>query len=150
VCARPIDKRERELERKGPVWRAPLVIDVLRNLPFLRHVPARAVEVRARPAVDLHSPAMLLCTAGGSLSDAAAPLMSFVRSESPMTCVMHAPLVSIAIRGTSVSSWVLKLFLTLTLTLFLHKRDGRPCGVARRYSTGTAACACTASARPCG
>ena len=28
------------------MWRAPLVIDVLRNLPFLRHVPARAVEVR--------------------------------------------------------------------------------------------------------
>lgn len=43
--ARPIDKRERGLERKGPVWRAPLVIDVLRNLPFLRHVPQRAVEV---------------------------------------------------------------------------------------------------------
>lgn len=50
---RPIDKRERKLERKGPVWRAPLVIDVLRNLPFLRHVPARAVEVRRSHSVGL-------------------------------------------------------------------------------------------------
>jgi hypothetical protein len=41
----PIDGRERRLERKGPVWRTPMAMDVLRNLPFLRHVPARAVEV---------------------------------------------------------------------------------------------------------
>lgn len=55
TCAllRPIDKRERKLEQKGPVWRAPLVIDVLRNLPFLRHVPARAVEVRL-PSLKQH------------------------------------------------------------------------------------------------
>jgi hypothetical protein len=43
---RPIDLRERRLARKGPVWRTPMAFDVLRNLPFLRHVPARAVEVR--------------------------------------------------------------------------------------------------------
>jgi len=43
---RPIDRRERRLARKGPVWRSPMAFDVLRNLPFLRHVPSRAVEVR--------------------------------------------------------------------------------------------------------
>ena len=41
----PIDDRERRLARKGPIWRTPMAFDVLRNLPFLRHVPQRAVEV---------------------------------------------------------------------------------------------------------
>ncbi|BDA42347.1 probable Na(+)/H(+) antiporter NhaH at N-terminal half [Coccomyxa sp. Obi] len=44
----PIDRRERQLARKGPVWRSPMAFDVLRNLPFLRHVPPRAVEVVLR------------------------------------------------------------------------------------------------------
>ena len=43
----PIDDRERRLARKGPIWRTPMAFDVLRNLPFLRHVPQRAVEVCA-------------------------------------------------------------------------------------------------------
>ncbi len=45
VCCSPIDSRERQLARKGPTWRTPMAFDVLRNLPFLRHVPQRAVEV---------------------------------------------------------------------------------------------------------
>ena len=44
LCS-PIDERERRLARKGPIWRTPMAFDVLRNLPFLRHVPQRAVEV---------------------------------------------------------------------------------------------------------
>ncbi|CAL5219904.1 g1831 [Coccomyxa viridis] len=44
----PIDDRERRLARKGPIWRTPMAFDVLRNLPFLRHVPQRAVEVMLR------------------------------------------------------------------------------------------------------
>ena len=47
----PIDDRERRLARKGPIWRTPMAFDVLRNLPFLRHVPQRAVEVRTRAHV---------------------------------------------------------------------------------------------------
>ena len=45
MCCSPIDSRERRLARKGPIWRTPMAFDVLRNLPFLRHVPQRAVEV---------------------------------------------------------------------------------------------------------
>jgi len=85
--ARPIDKRERELERKGPVWRAPLVIDVLRNLPFLRHVPARAVEARPRLAAIPRCPATLLCTAGSHLLDAAAWRGTSMRLGWLETCV---------------------------------------------------------------
>ena len=46
VYCSPIDDRERRLARKGPIWRTPMAFDVLRNLPFLRHVPQRAVEAR--------------------------------------------------------------------------------------------------------
>jgi len=62
--ARPIDKRERELERKGPVWRAPLVIGArpARGHPAL---PCHAaVHCRQPPpgrrglARDLHAPGM--------------------------------------------------------------------------------------------
>ena len=42
---RPIDLRERHLERAGPIWRSPSVVEVLQNLPFLREVPKRVVEV---------------------------------------------------------------------------------------------------------
>lgn len=45
MCCSPIDSRERRLARNGPIWRTPMAFDVLRNLPFLRHVPQRAVEV---------------------------------------------------------------------------------------------------------
>lgn len=47
VLRSPIDERERRLARQGPIWRTPMAFDVLRNLPFLRHVPQRAVEVPA-------------------------------------------------------------------------------------------------------
>ena len=43
---RPIEKRERDLERTGPKYNHPGVVQILHNLPFLRHVPHRIVEVR--------------------------------------------------------------------------------------------------------
>jgi hypothetical protein len=35
----PVERRMRQLEIQGPVWRAPSVREVLRGLPFLHHVP---------------------------------------------------------------------------------------------------------------
>ncbi|PSC69954.1 Sodium hydrogen exchanger 7 [Micractinium conductrix] len=35
----PVERRGRQLEIQGPVWRAPSVREVLRGLPFLAHVP---------------------------------------------------------------------------------------------------------------
>ncbi|KAL4858875.1 Protein ACTIVITY OF BC1 COMPLEX KINASE 3 [Chlorella vulgaris] len=35
----PVQRRARQLEIRGPVWRAPSVREVLRGLPFLHHVP---------------------------------------------------------------------------------------------------------------
>jgi hypothetical protein len=35
----PIQRRARQLEIQGPVWRAPSVREVLRGLPFFHHVP---------------------------------------------------------------------------------------------------------------
>ena len=32
-------RRTRELELSGPTWRAPSVVEVLRSLPFLHHLP---------------------------------------------------------------------------------------------------------------
>ena len=34
------------LVRRGPVWRSPMAEHVLKNLPFLRNAPQRALEVR--------------------------------------------------------------------------------------------------------
>ncbi|KAK9819620.1 hypothetical protein WJX72_000338 [[Myrmecia] bisecta] len=41
---KPIEKRERQLHHEGPTWKAPEVLEVLRNLPFARHLPKRIVE----------------------------------------------------------------------------------------------------------
>ena len=41
----PMERRERALKHTGPVWRAPLVTEVLRNLPFMRTQPRSIVEV---------------------------------------------------------------------------------------------------------
>jgi len=43
---RPVETRERHLERIGPVYKTPTVIQTLHNLPFLRHAPNRITEVR--------------------------------------------------------------------------------------------------------
>ncbi|KAK9840543.1 hypothetical protein WJX81_000451 [Elliptochloris bilobata] len=40
----PIEKRERMLQRRGAVWRTPRVMDVLRNLPFLRELPGHFLD----------------------------------------------------------------------------------------------------------
>lgn len=42
---RPIEKRERSLQHSGPTWRAPMLHDILLNLPFLRHAPKHLIEV---------------------------------------------------------------------------------------------------------
>lgn len=38
LMAEPVDTAIRVLAHRGPTWRAPLVIDVLRSLPIMRHV----------------------------------------------------------------------------------------------------------------
>lgn len=45
-ACRPVEEKERHLTQKGPVWKAPSFIQVLRSIPFLRHTPQRIVEVR--------------------------------------------------------------------------------------------------------
>lgn len=42
---RPVEKRERSLQHSGPTWKAPMLQDVLYNLPFLRHSPRSMIEV---------------------------------------------------------------------------------------------------------
>lgn len=42
---RPIDGKERLLVRQGPFWKPPSVLDVLKDLPFLRMAPRDTVEV---------------------------------------------------------------------------------------------------------
>ena len=49
VCCRPLERRERSLQQSGPTWRAPMLHDILLNLPFLRHAPKSLIEVRLRP-----------------------------------------------------------------------------------------------------
>ena len=44
-ACRPIQQRERQLVDSGPIWRAPSVAGVLRNLPFMRHAPPQVLEV---------------------------------------------------------------------------------------------------------
>jgi hypothetical protein len=40
LMAEPVDTAIRVLAHRGPTWRAPLVIDVLRSLPIMRQVRA--------------------------------------------------------------------------------------------------------------
>jgi hypothetical protein len=40
----PIEAAERRLELLGPVWRAPSLMEVLRQLPFLRGQPEGMVD----------------------------------------------------------------------------------------------------------
>ncbi|KAK9785975.1 hypothetical protein WJX73_007453 [Symbiochloris irregularis] len=46
--ARPLQEKERRLTQKGPVWKAPTFIEVLRSIPFLKHTPKRVVETLYR------------------------------------------------------------------------------------------------------
>ncbi len=50
LMAEPIDTRIRVLAHRGPTWRAPLVIDVLRSLPIMRQVDSPFMD---SPFMDL-------------------------------------------------------------------------------------------------
>ena len=54
VC-RPVEKRERSLQHSGPTWKAPMLQDVLYNLPFLRHSPKSMIEVAWPTALHVRS-----------------------------------------------------------------------------------------------
>ena len=43
--AEPVDTAIRVLAHRGPTWRAPLVIDVLRSLPIMRQVRSPLLSV---------------------------------------------------------------------------------------------------------
>lgn len=46
LMAEPVDTAIRVLAHRGPTWRAPLVIDVLRSLPIMRQVrPAPGLQL---------------------------------------------------------------------------------------------------------
>jgi hypothetical protein len=51
--AEPVDTAIRVLAHRGPTWRAPLVIDVLRSLPIMRQVRTLSTEA-ADAAGHLH------------------------------------------------------------------------------------------------
>lgn len=44
MLSHPIEAAERRLELLGPVWRAPSLMEVLRQLPFLRGQPPGMVD----------------------------------------------------------------------------------------------------------
>lgn len=61
LMAEPVDTAIRVLAHRGPTWRAPLVIDVLRSLPIMR-------QVRTAPGVPRVLPACMSTLSRGSLS----------------------------------------------------------------------------------
>lgn len=52
MMSEPVDTARRKLAHRGPVWRAPLVIDVLRSMPIMRDVSDHAVSQSARLRAD--------------------------------------------------------------------------------------------------
>lgn len=44
ALSHPVEAAERRLELLGPVWRAPSVLEVLRQLPFMRGQPQSVLE----------------------------------------------------------------------------------------------------------
>jgi len=44
MMSEPVDTARRKLAHRGPVWRAPLVIDVLRSMPIMRDLPAKVLN----------------------------------------------------------------------------------------------------------
>lgn len=59
----PIQRRARQLEIRGPVWRAPSVREVLRGLPFLHHVPQPLFEWLLERGRLLGEPLWAACSA---------------------------------------------------------------------------------------
>jgi hypothetical protein len=48
LLSSPIEAAERRLELLGPVWRAPSLLEVLRQLPFMRGQPQRVLDFLVR------------------------------------------------------------------------------------------------------
>ena len=64
AVTRPVEKRERSLQHSGPTWKAPMLQDVLYNLPFLRHSPRTMIEVSSsfalRSLLIIHCACLLI------------------------------------------------------------------------------------------
>jgi hypothetical protein len=52
ALSHPVEAAERRLELLGPVWRAPSVLEVLRQLPFMRGQPQSMLEFFLRSVVS--------------------------------------------------------------------------------------------------
>jgi hypothetical protein len=52
MLSHPVEAAERRLELLGPVWRAPSLMEVLRQLPFLRGQPQSVLEFFVRWVVQ--------------------------------------------------------------------------------------------------
>lgn len=88
--AEPVDTAIRVLAHRGPTWRAPLVIDVLRSLPIMRQVRTPLWLLTLLP--------VRVCV--GRLLSANDPNEA---CEGPTSCIWPQPINALKLKYTSIS-----------------------------------------------